>query len=173
MPPEPRFAPELPEDERLVEADRDDAFDDDPLADFDRPPVLRADEAFAPPEARVDRLLDDEAFAPPREPPRADDLLMDERPLDDRLPADFLADDLPPDDLRAEDFPRDDFFAEDLPRDDAPPLPRLPRDEPLDLAFAIEPPSCGSRRVDCCFYHSRPWNGNISADFAQSKSTRH
>jgi hypothetical protein len=162
---DPRFAPELRAGERLVEADRDDAFVDE-LPDLDRPPTPRPDEALLPPEERPEPLREVDARAAlAREPAVADDLPlpMDERPLDERPPDDFFADDLRAEDFPPEDFRPDDFFfADDLPRDDAPPLPLLPRDEPLDLAFAIEPPSCVSRRVDCRFYHRSRQNGNIS-----------
>jgi hypothetical protein len=100
----------------------------------------------------LDDLVDLEDDAPGRDmaddaPRRADDF------GDDLARVDVRPDDLPLDALRAGDLPRvdlppeerralpPDLAADFFPRDDEPPERPLPRDEPLDFALAIEPPS--------------------------------
>jgi hypothetical protein len=147
-----RVPPGRPEEE--APARREDADD---LVDLDDGAPARD---FVAPRAFVDER--DFVAARPVEGRRAEgfasdlarsDLALDDLLLDDLRPDDFVDDlDLPP-----------DFF----PLDDEPPERPLPRDEPLDFAFAIEPPSCLLRRVDCVFYHTGAGNGNVSVLSAQ------
>jgi hypothetical protein len=118
----------------------DERLDDPPADRFDAP--LERD--LVDDEPRLDALPPDERDADDARAREADDLPPD------ALARDFEPDareaDLEPDALEPDGFEREDLEPEDLPpallpREDERPLPPDERlDEPLDLAFAMEPP---------------------------------